>query len=113
MKKRERFIVQVFLIAALLGLGPALRAKGKFELSVHYGTWSVNLLRPMIEGLISDMVESQFRDKILEDIQEEHPEYMEKSYSQTVGFDSGGNNLDQHHPRTQLHACNWRHHRND
>jgi hypothetical protein len=93
MKKKTRLVVQVIIITALLGLGPAVQAKGRFELSLHYGTWSVNMLRSMIEGLVSDMVENQFKDSVLEDIQEEHPEYRETGYSQTVGFDSGGHNL--------------------
>lgn len=83
----------VILVSVLMISGSSLEAKGKIELGFHYGSWSVNLLRPVIEGIMSDMIQNQFRTKILEDIQADHPEYEEAEYSQTVGFDSGGDNL--------------------
>ncbi len=90
---RKKVFLCSIIAAAVLTLDPGLEAKGKFEFSFHYGSWSVDLLRSPIEKFISNMVEDQFRTKILEDVQADHPEYEESAYSQTVGFDSGGNNL--------------------
>ncbi|MBN2198959.1 MAG: hypothetical protein JW747_03835 [Candidatus Aminicenantes bacterium] len=92
MIKNKAWVVG-FLVSVLMISGSSLEAKGKIEFSFHYGSWSVNLLRSVIEGIMSDMVEDQFRTQILEDIQADHPEYEEAGYSQTVGFDSGGDNL--------------------
>jgi len=93
MRISKKMVLCFILGAVLMAAGTGLEAKGRFEFSFHYGTWSVDILGSMIEGLISDMVEDQFKTQILEDVQADHPEYVESAYSQTVGFDSGGNNL--------------------
>jgi len=86
-----------FLLSSMVLMGflvlPAPAATGHFEFSFHYGSWSVNLLKAAIEGVISDAVEGEFKDKFLEDIQIDHPEYVESGYSQTVGFESGDSNF--------------------
>lgn len=71
---------------------PNLAAQGSLELSFHYGTWSLNLIRSTVEDGINDALESELRDRILEEIQQDYPGLQETSYSQNIEFDSGGEN---------------------
>lgn len=92
---KSRFCLVMFFAALLAGGWCPLASAGggHFEFSFHYGSWSVNLLKATIEGVISDAVEGEFKDKFLEDIQIDHPEYVETDYSQKVGFESGDSNF--------------------
>ena len=65
-----------------------LPAKGKWEFNVHYSTWSLNLLKGVIEDMANDAIEEEFKNEILK----EHPDLIEAYYSQDVNFDSSGNN---------------------
>lgn len=76
----------------LLGFNSNLSGQGHFELSFHYGMWSLDLLGNTIENAISDALETEVRDAILEDIQDDYPDLTDPVYSQSVEFDSGGNN---------------------
>jgi|YNPNPStandDraft_1061719.scaffolds.fasta_scaffold65812_1 hypothetical protein len=92
-KKQLIMIAGLFLpISLLYFCPPAAPAQGHFEFNFHYGRWSMNLLRPVIEDILSDALEGQVKKNFLEDIQAEHPELREKGYSQTVRFDSSGDN---------------------
>jgi len=92
--KRSRFaFIGIFLGVALLAAAPAFPAKGHFEFGLHYGAWSVNVLRGPIENLLSDALKTEFRDKFLEEIRKDNPNFQETSYSQKVSFDSGGHNF--------------------
>jgi len=71
----------------------SLPAQGKVEFGFHYGSWSIDILRSMIEEEIGNALETDLKDKFLEDIQAEHPLLEEESYSQEVSFDSGGSNF--------------------
>lgn len=71
---------------------PNLAAQGHFEFGFHYSRWSIDILGNIIEDLISDGIETRLKDKILEDIQETHPDLQERSYSQELEFDSSGDN---------------------
>jgi len=84
-------ILPVFLFLSLIFV-QYLPAKGHWEFGVHYSQWSIDILRSMIEEGISDSLETDLKDKILEDIQKDYPELREKIYNQGVRFDSGGNN---------------------
>lgn len=70
-----------------------LPAQGQFEFGFHYSQWSIDILRSIIEDALSDSLETELKDKILEDIQNDYPELIEKRYVQNVSFDSGGNNF--------------------
>jgi len=70
-----------------------LPAQGHFEFGFHYSQWSIDILRSIIEDALSDSLETELKDKILEDIQKDYPELRERSYIQNVSFDSGGNNF--------------------
>lgn len=74
-----------------LFFSPAL-AQGHFEFNLHYGRWSMNLLRPIIEDMLNEALEEHLKKNFLEDIQADHPELVEKAYSQQVRFDSSGAN---------------------
>lgn len=84
-------ILPVFLFLSLIFV-QYLPAKGHWEFGFHYSQWSIDILRPMIEEGISDSLETELKEKILEDIQEDYPELREEIYNQSVRFDSGGNN---------------------
>jgi hypothetical protein len=66
---------------------------GHFELGIHYGSWSINLLRSTIEGELSDALQNELKEPLLDEIQADYPEIVEKSYSQELNFDSSGHNF--------------------
>lgn len=71
---------------------PNLSAQGNFEFGFHYGSWSIDILRSTIEEGISDALETDFKDQILEDLRDDGHNVEEESYSQEISFDSGGDN---------------------
>lgn len=79
-------------IFCLLILATLASAQGHFEFNFHYGRWSINLLRPIIENMLNDALENRLKKNFLEDIQADHPELVEKAYNQKVRFDSSGDN---------------------
>jgi hypothetical protein len=85
----------IFLGFLFLGMTLPARSqtKGHWEFGFHYSRWSLNLLRSAIEEDLSDALETDLKDQVLEDIQADYPRLMEKSYSQEVQFDSGGDNI--------------------
>ncbi|MBN1940235.1 MAG: hypothetical protein JW843_11665 [Candidatus Aminicenantes bacterium] len=74
-------------------LQAAERAKkgGHFQFSVHYGSWSLNLMKGVFEGLAEGLAE-QVKNNQLDSIREKHPEYSweERSFENDVAFDSSG-----------------------
>lgn len=94
--KKNRIGISFILVSGLAFLGLALPAeaqtRGHWEFGFHYSRWSINLLRSTIEEGLSDALETDLKDQILEDIQADYPFLMEKDYSQAVEFDSGGDN---------------------
>lgn len=91
MRKKRGLIIVGLVISCLLLVHPDLRAQGRFEFGVHYGHWSLNLLKPMIEGLVDDFAK-QIKDQQLDKIKENHPEFRELSFLNDFAFDSGGPN---------------------
>jgi hypothetical protein len=79
-------------LAAVFLAAPSARAQGKVELGFHYGHWSVNLLRPVIEGLVSGFLD-QIEDKMIDRIREEYPDLREVGAGRDFKFDSGGPNF--------------------
>ncbi|MCP2519026.1 hypothetical protein NLB65_01415 [Candidatus Aminicenantes bacterium AC-335-B20] len=81
--------ILIFLVVfCFIFLVQNLPAKGKWEFNVHYSTWSLNLLKGMIEDMVNEAIEEEFKDEILK----EHPNLIEAYYSQDVNFDSSGDN---------------------
>ncbi|MFQ6038406.1 MAG: hypothetical protein ACE5LV_07300, partial [Candidatus Aminicenantales bacterium] len=89
-KRGLRMIPAVLLALCLCSQN--LPAQGHFEFSFHYATWSIDILGNLIENAISDALETDLKDAIVEDIQAEHPGLQEQLYTQEVSFDSGGHN---------------------
>jgi len=87
------FSVIFFLIFGLLFLASLASAQGHFEFNFHYGRWSLNILRSTIEDMLNEALENHLKKNFLEDIQANHPELVEKAYSQQVRFDSNGDNF--------------------
>jgi hypothetical protein len=93
MKKFSMFGVAATCFLFLFCLNPALSAKGKIEFGFHYGSWSINPVKGLIESALSDAMETEFKDKFMEEIRKDNPGFQEKSYTQKVSFDSGGSNF--------------------
>jgi len=89
-KSSKAFGILLFAAAVVLWPGPAALAQGKFEFSGHYGRWSVNIFKSMIESAIGDALETEFRDKLVENAQQDNPLFQLTRYHQVVRFDSGG-----------------------
>lgn len=70
-----------------------LHAQGKFELNFHYGAWTLDVIRGAIEDTISESMEEGFKEAFLEEIQAEHPDFVESMYRHDINFDSSGNNF--------------------
>lgn len=86
----------VFILAAslLLAGAPALTAQGgHFELSGHYGRWSLNLLGNTAERLLNDALDTELQDRILESIQADYPSLTLTAYEQSLTFDSSGDDF--------------------
>jgi hypothetical protein len=66
---------------------------GHFEFSGHYGRWSLNLLGNTAEKLISDAIDTELQDRILESIQEDYPNLTLTAYEQAITFDSSGDDF--------------------
>jgi hypothetical protein len=94
-KKHLRVSIVLVFGLVFLGQAPTARSQsqGHWEFGFHYSRWSINLLRSVIEEGLSDALETDLKDQILEDIQADYPYLMEKDYSQQVRFDSGGDNF--------------------
>ncbi len=84
-------IMPIFLLV-LFALNFNLFAQGHFELGFHYGRWNINILGNLVENAISDALETEVRDTILEEIQKDYPDLQDPIYSQSVDFDSSGYN---------------------
>ncbi len=84
-------VVLIFLIIAAITLfGQVALARGEWQVSAHYGSWSLRPAEAMIEDFIKDTLEDSFRDLV-----EEYSETIDPDgdYSQSVDFGSSGSNL--------------------
>jgi hypothetical protein len=86
-------VTPVFVLLLVCLVAPAARAQGRWEFGFHYSRWSVDLLRGVIEGEISEAMETELRDEILAEIQSDYPRLEDTDYSQSVDFDSSGDNF--------------------
>jgi hypothetical protein len=98
MKRKFHLTLSLVLLAIFFfGSGPDGRAEtrgtGHFELGFHYGIWSVDLLRSTIETAMGDALRTELKQPLLEEIQQDYPEIVEKSYHQDIHFDSAGENF--------------------
>jgi len=88
----RRWLILPLAGGILLCSGAGLRAQGHFEVGFHYGWWTVDLLKSAIEGAINDSIKTDLRKKFLDEVHKDHPHDQEVSYTQTLAFDSGGDN---------------------
>ncbi len=86
------FWIGFFSLLFLLIFSLPVLAQGRIEFNFHYGRWSIDILRPIIEDRLNEALENHLKKNFLEDIQADHPELVEKAYSQNVRFDSNGSN---------------------
>ena len=84
-------ILPIMALAVLL-CPISLAAQGHFEFGFHYSSWSLDVLKSLIEEGINDAVENSLKDEIIESILEDRPGIEEVDYTQNISFDSGGNN---------------------
>lgn len=96
MKRFTLFIVFLFLVSVIqvkaASFDSGSKKGGHFEIGIHYGAWSINLIKSLIEEGIGDALATEIKDAILEDIQAVHPWATEQSYEQDVNVDSSGEN---------------------
>jgi hypothetical protein len=93
MKISGRYVIIFFCSVCFLGQTLAASPQGHWEIGFHYSKWSVDLLRSVVEDGINDALETELKDRILEDIQADYPTLVETGYSQEIQFDSGGDNF--------------------
>ena len=98
---KRKYYLQIFVVISAMVLsgmwsGFDVRAEtahtGHFELGFHYGAWSIDLMRFTIESLLGDALKRELKKPLLEEIQQDYPEIVEKSYHQDIHFDSSGEN---------------------
>jgi hypothetical protein len=92
MRDRKRATL-IFILTAIFFLVLPARPQGRWEFGFHYSRWSIDLLRGVIEGEISEALETELRDEILAEIQGDYPRLEDIDYSQSVDFDSSGDNF--------------------
>lgn len=81
------------LVVLVLLLSGSLLADGHLEFNVHYSYWTLNVVRGLVEKMVSDTLESDLKDRFLEKIQADYPTLAESGYQQDVNFDAPGHNL--------------------
>ncbi|MCJ7582696.1 MAG: hypothetical protein MUP98_19440 [Candidatus Aminicenantes bacterium] len=86
-KKCLPILAFVFLLWPL-----SLVAQGHLEFGFHSSSWSLDVLKPLIEEGLNAMVENSLKDEIINIILEDRPRIEEIKYKQDITFDSGGNN---------------------
>ena len=89
-KISKKLYVILVLVFSLVPI--QLSAQGHFEFGFHYSSWSLDVLKSLIEESINDVVEDSLKDEIINSIIEDRPGIEEIDYTQNISFDSGGNN---------------------
>lgn len=82
-----------FLFFMVIISAVPVSAQGKVEISFHFGSWSLNILKDAIEEGLGDNLETEFKDSFQESIQSDYPGLQALYYDQTVEFDSSGQNF--------------------
>lgn len=81
------------LFVSFMILSSPLLADGHLEFNVHYSYWTLNVVRGLVEKMVSDTLENDLKDRFLQQIQADHPTLVESGYQQDVNFDAPGHNL--------------------
>jgi len=95
MKKRVSLFIFLVFLLFFIAMSQTLWAKNKghWEFGVHYSSWNVAIFTSTVRSGLNDVTKPELRDKYLEDIQKNHPNFVKESYTQKVSYDSGGNNF--------------------
>ena len=91
-KSKIFFMFFSFVLVGIFFTNPLLAKKGTIEFSFHYGSWSLNLLKGLFEENMQESFDTSIKDALLEEIQIDHPELVERSFTQTIDFGSSGYN---------------------
>jgi hypothetical protein len=95
MNDMTRKLATVIVISglAIVLAAPRASAQGHFEFGAHYGPWSLNLLKPVIESAVQELGE-QITQKELDKIRKDYPSINFRQLGTTtqVQFDSSGSN---------------------
>jgi hypothetical protein len=85
--------VTIACLLLVLSADREARAQGHFEFGAHIGSWSLNLLKPVLEAAANKMAE-QIKNKELDSIRASNPSanLREISSKINVQFDSNGSN---------------------
>ena len=86
----KKVILVFLIIPTIIVFSQFALAKGEWQISPHYGIWSLGPIEPMIEDSMADTFETAFQELL-----EEYSGIIDPSgeYSQSVDFDSSGKNL--------------------
>lgn len=90
-KSSVRISGALFLL--LIIVSSPLLADGHLELNFHYSYWTLNVVRGLVEKMVSDTLENDLKDRFLEQIQADYPTLVETGYQQNVKFNAPGHNL--------------------
>ncbi len=87
----RKLAITLLAVGFTLALSQAGQTEGKWEVGLHYGSWSVNLLESYFEDIAAGIIE----DEIMETIMREHPEKsgLDGEYEQYLSLDSTGKNF--------------------
>jgi hypothetical protein len=72
---------------------PPDNIKGKFEIDVHYSTWSINLLSNWYASGLLDWLGREIRDEVFQQISGDYVGIYNADYDHNLVFDSNGNNF--------------------
>ncbi|RFT15450.1 MAG: hypothetical protein OP8BY_0340 [Candidatus Saccharicenans subterraneus] len=81
------------LFISFMVLSSPLLADGNLEFNVHYSYWTLNVVRGLVEKMVSDTLENDLKDRFLQQIQADYPTLVERGYQQDVNFDAPGHNI--------------------
>jgi hypothetical protein len=66
---------------------------GKWEVEIHYGSWSLGPVKGLFESKIKDKLSEELRDDVSDKLRKTHTLLVQSNYEQTLTFDSGGSNF--------------------
>lgn len=69
---------------------PSDSLEGKFEIDVHYSTWSVNLIKSLFEADWNDRLGREIRDEVSRQISDTYTGIYNADYEHSLTFDSDG-----------------------
>lgn len=89
MKKMRSMCVAAGFLYLFVPNSPAFEVRGKIELGFHYSSWSITLVKGLLESALSDALKNQ----MLNLARQENPGLVENSASTSLDMDSSGSNF--------------------